>query len=255
MFGAIVGDIVGSAHEFSAPKTTDFELFVPGSRFTDDTVLTMATAKVLLHGPDYAEAYRDFGTRYPDRIYGVRFIRWLDDPEMGPYNSWGNGSAMRVSPVGFAAGSEAEALDGARRSAEVTHNHPEGIKGAQATALAVYLARNGAGKEELRRRIQERFGYDLDRTVDAVRPGYAFNESCQGTVPEAVLCVLDSRDFEHCLRLAVSLGGDADTLACIAGGIAHAHYGEVPATLRKQAEARLPGEFLDLIAEFEERFP
>lgn len=255
MFGAVVGDIVGSALEFLAPKTTDFELFVPESRFTDDTVLTVATAKALLHGLDYAEVYRDFGTRYPDRIYGARFLRWLDDPEMGPYNSWGNGSAMRVGPVGFAARSEAEALDAARRSAAVTHNHPEGIKGAQATALAIHLARNGAGKEELRRRIQERFGYDLNRTVDAVRPGYVFDESCRGTVPEAVLCVLDSRDFEHCLRLAVSLGGDADTLACIAGGIAHAYYGEVPANLRKEAESRLPDEFLDLIAAFEERFP
>jgi ADP-ribosylglycohydrolase len=254
MMGAIVGDVIGSAYEFTAPKRTDFELFPASARFTDDSVLTVATAKAILHDLDYAEVYRDFGNRYPDRIYGERFLQWLATPDMGPYNSWGNGSAMRVSPVGFAAGSEEEALQVAERSAQVTHNHPEGIKGAQATALAIFLARNGADKGGIRRRIREQFGYDLERTIEKIRPEYSFNESCQGTVPEAILSVLDSADFEHAVRLAVSLGGDADTLACIAGGIAHAFYGKAPKELRDATVVLLPEEFLEIIDEFELRF-
>jgi ADP-ribosylglycohydrolase len=254
MVGAIVGDIVGSAYEFTAPKHVDFDLFPERSRFTDDTVLTVATAKALLRNLPYAEVFRDFGTRYPGRIYGLRFEEWLATPEMGPYHSWGNGSAMRVSPVGFAARTEEEVLTEAKRSAEATHNHPEGIKGAQATALAILLARGGDDRQTIRGRIQTQFGYDLDRTIDEIRPGYSFNESCQGTVPEAIISVLDSRDFEHCIRLAISLGGDADTLACIAGGIAQAFYGAVPRELREQAVARLPEEFLEIIEEFERTY-
>lgn len=254
MLGAIIGDIVGSVYEWANIKTTDFPFFQPKCFFTDDSVLTVATAKALLTGIGYTEAYQDFARRYPGRGYGGNFHHWIyrDDPQ--PYNSWGNGSAMRVSPVGFAFASVEEVLDEAKRSAEVTHNHPEGIKGAQATVLAILLARQGASQPEMRTEIARRFGYDLDRALDQIRPGYTFDVSCQGSVPEAIIAFLESTDFEDAIRKAISLGGDSDTIACITGGIAEAFYGGIPEDITEQAYSYLPEEFIEIIEEFWARY-
>ncbi|MFH7325225.1 ADP-ribosylglycohydrolase family protein [Desulfurivibrio sp. C05AmB] len=231
MIGAIAGDIIGSVYEHAPLKSKDFPLFGRGCRFTDDTVLTIAVAAAILTGRPYRETLREFGQRYPAAGYGGSFYRWLQAENPQPYNSWGNGAAMRVSPVGFACATAAEVLAEAARSAACTHNHPEGIKGAQAAALAVFLARTGNSREEIRAEIATRFGYDLSRTVAAIRPGYSFDISCQGTVPEALIAFLDSTSYEDAIRNAVSLGGDSDTLACISGGIAETFYGGVPAAI------------------------
>lgn len=239
MIGAIAGDIIGSVYEHRQIKTKDFPLFDARCTFTDDTVLTVAIADAILSGKPYIDSVRRIGRRYPDVGYGGSFIGWLYSPDARPYNSWGNGSAMRVSPVGFALTTEDEVLDQARATAEITHNHPEGVKGAQATALAVFLARTGADKESIRSRIASQFEYDLDRTVDDIRPSYAFDISCQGTVPEAIIAFLDSDSYEDAVRNAVSLGGDSDTLACITGGIAEALYGGVPDGIRTKVKELL----------------
>lgn len=239
MIGAIAGDIIGSVYEHRQIKTKDFPLFDARCTFTDDTVLTVAIADAILSGKPYRDSVRRIGRRYPDVGYGGSFIGWLYSPDARPYNSWGNGSAMRVSPVGFALSTEDEVLDQARATAEITHNHPEGVKGAQATALAVFLARTGADKESIRSRIASQFEYDLDRTVDDIRPSYAFDISCQGTVPEAIIAFLDSDSYEDAVRNAVSLGGDSDTLACITGGIAEALYGGVPDGIRTKVQELL----------------
>lgn len=236
MIGAIAGDIIGSVYEHRPIKTKDFPLFDPRCRFTDDTVLTVAIADTILSGRSYIESIREIGRRYPGAGYGGAFIHWLHSDDPRPYNSWGNGSAMRVSPVGFAFSSEVEVLRQAAMTAEISHNHPEGIKGAQATALAVFLARMGTGKEQIRSRIAEDFGYDMERTVDDIRPTYSFDVSCQGTVPEAILAFLDSDSYEDAVRNAISLGGDSDTLACITGGIAEAFYGDIPKHLQKKVQ-------------------
>lgn len=254
MLGAIAGDIVGSVFEGSGRKEMDFPLFSPRSTFTDDSVLTIAVAAVLLDGGDYASRLRHYGRKYPDRGYGASFYQWLHDDSLGPYNSWGNGSAMRVSPVGFAAKTIDEVLNEAERSATVTHNHPEGVRGSQATALAVFLARHGASKSEIRRELTERFGYNLKRTVGEMRPGYMFDVSCQGSVPESIICFLDSSDFEGAIRLAVSLGGDADTMACIAGGIAEAFYGDAHDIIATEVRNRLSEDLLDIVDRFRARF-
>jgi ADP-ribosylglycohydrolase len=254
MFGAIAGDVIGSRYEWNRTKSPDFELFFEETTYTDDTVLTVAVAKALLDDLDYADTLRHFGRRYRGRGYGAMFAAWLESPEAGPYNSWGNGSAMRASPAGFARNSVEDVLDEARRTAEVTHDHPEGIKGAQATALAIYLARTGVSKDDIRRVIGRRFEYDLGRTVDEMRPTYDFNESCQGTVPESIICFLESTDYESAIRLAVSMGGDADTMACITGGVAQAFYGEIPDRITREVERRLPDEFLEIVGRFESSF-
>ncbi len=228
MIGAIAGDIIGSVYEHRPIKTKDFPLFSAQCNFTDDTVLTVAIADAILSGVPYVDSVRRIGRRYPGAGYGGSFIRWLLSDHARPYNSWGNGSAMRVSPVGFAFSTEDEVLQQARMTAEITHNHPEGIKGAEATALGVFLARTGYNKEAIRSRIKNLFGYDLDRTVDDIRPSYSFDVSCQGTVPQAIIAFLDSESYEDAIRNAISLGGDSDTLACITGGIAEAFYGGVP---------------------------
>jgi len=238
-----------------ATKTTDFPLLADGIRFTDDSVLSIAVADCLLTGADYVDKFHEYTTAYPYRIYGARFMQWVETGSREPYNSWGNGSAMRVSPVGFAFDSADEVLAEAQRSAEVTHNHPEGIKGAQATALAVFLARTGRSKEDIRSAIESRFGYDLDRTIDLIRPDYQFNESCQGTVPEAIIAFLDSDDYETAVRLAISLGGGPDTLTCITGGIAGAFYGGVPAAIADPALETLDERLRAVVDEFCARFP
>jgi len=250
MIGAIAGDIIGSVYEANPIKSTSFPLFSPNSRFTDDTVLTIAVAFSILNDFDYASSIKNFGLKYPYAGYGGSFYRWLHSAESKPYNSWGNGSAMRVSPVGFAFNSIEDVLTEAKKSAEVTHNHPEGIKGAQATALAIFLAREGKSKAEICREISERFTYDLNRTIDEIRPDYHFDVSCQGSVPEAIIAFLESRDYEDAVRKGISLGGDSDTIACIAGGIAQAFYKEIPSEIISKARKMLPEEILTIIDEF-----
>ena len=254
MIGAIAGDIIGSVYEHNRIKTKDFPLFSPRSRFTDDTVLTVAVAHSILTGVTYKDAIKNIGKRYPYAGYGGTFIQWLLSEDGGPYNSWGNGSAMRVSPVGFAFNSTDEVLKQARMTAEISHNHPEGIRGAQATALTVYMARQGKNKEEIRRCIKEQFKYDLDRSVNEIRGVYAFDISCQGTVPEAIISFLDSDSYEDAIRNAISLGGDSDTLACITGGIAEAYYGPVPNDIRVKAEEILPPDLMAVTKAFYEKF-
>lgn len=252
ILGAVAGDIIGSVHEFLGTKTRDFPLLVEGSRFTDDTVLTVAVADCLLTGSSYADKYHEYTHAYPGRGYGTRCLHWVESGSREPYGSWGNGAAMRVSPVGFAFSALDDVLREAVRSAEVTHDHPEGIRGAQATAAAIYLGRTGESKAGIRGSIQETFGYDLDRNVDSIRPSYSFDESCQRTVPEAMIAFLDSTDYEDAVRLAISLGGDADTLACIAGGIAEAFYGGVPRTIAELVLARLDDGLRKTVLRFRE---
>jgi ADP-ribosylglycohydrolase len=250
MIGAIAGDIIGSVYENWPIKTKDFPLFDAGCAFTDDSVLTVAVADAILTGAPYADSIRRIGRRYPGAGYGGSFYRWLRVDDSGPYGSWGNGSAMRVSPVGFAFSTEDEVLQHARMSAEITHSHPEGIKGAEATALAVFAARTGHAKEQIRNRIQALFGYDLDRSVSDIRPSYAFDVSCQGTVPEALIAFLDSESYEDAVRNAVSLGGDSDTLACITGGVAEAFYGGVPSEIRVKVEQLLTPDLWEITDAF-----
>jgi ADP-ribosylglycohydrolase len=255
MLGAIAGDVIGSVYEHRRIKTTEFPLFGPNSTFTDDTVMTVAVAHAILEGIDYATSFRLFGRRYPNAGYGGSFIGWLFKDNAEPYGSWGNGSAMRVCPVGWAFGAAGQVLDEAKRSAEVSHNHPEGIKGAQATALAVFLARSGESKATITGEIARRFGYDLNRTIDQIRPVYRFDVSCQGSVPEALIAFLESQDYETAVRNAVSLGGDSDTLACIAGGIADAFYGHIPEEIAQNVRARLPQDLLEVVDRFQEMYP
>ncbi len=254
MIGAIAGDIIGSVYEFGRTKSKDFPLFTPGSAFTDDSVLTVAVAQAILTDGDYKRAVLDFGRRYPNAGYGGFFSDWLRSPDPQPYNSWGNGSAMRVSPVGFAFDSVDEVLREARRSAEFTHDHPEGIKGAEATALAIFLARTEWDKDLIRTEVASRFGYDLDRTVEDIRPGYGFDESCQRTVPEAIVAFLDSVSYEDAVRNAISLGGDSDTLACITGGIAEAYYGPLPDVIMGQVKGILPADLWGVVEQFCTKF-
>jgi ADP-ribosylglycohydrolase len=228
ILGAVAGDIIGSAYEFNNVKTTGFDLFTKDSFFTDDSVLTIATMEALLKQSDYTETYQRYGRMYPYRGYGGHFGDWIYRENPEPYNSWGNGSAMRASPIGWYCTTIQAVLEEAKRSAEVSHNHPEGMKGAQAVAASVFWARAGKTKKEIKEFATKTFGYNLDRTLDEIRPGYEFDESCQGSVPEAIIAFLESGDFESAVRLAVSLGGDSDTIACVAGAIAEAFYGEIP---------------------------
>lgn len=254
MIGAIAGDIIGSVYENLRTKNKEFKLFTPVSTFTDDTVLTVAVADAILSGKPYGATIKSYARRHPFRGYGPRFLVWMAKPGVKPYNSFGNGSAMRVSPIGHAFDSEDEVLDHAKRSAECTHNHPEGIKGAQATALAVFLARQGADKETVRREVAQRFGYDLSRSIDGIRPGYRADLTCQGSVPEAIIAFLDSESFEDAVRNAVSLGGDADTQACIAGAIAEAHYREIPDGILRETRRRTAHALWAKAIEFSQRF-
>ena len=254
MLGAITGDVIGSVYEFFNYRKTDFPLFRNDSTFTDDSVLTVATAEVLLKKGDYVEAYRSYGNRYPKAGYGGMFHTWLYQKDPQPYGSFGNGSAMRVAPVGWAFEPLDEVLAEAKRSAEVTHNHPEGITGAQVTAAAVFSARTGASREEIRQLVGKLSDYNLDRSVDEVHAVYKYNETCQGTVPEAIIAFLESTDFEDAIRKAISLGGDSDTLACITGGIAEAFYGGVPTSIATTVFDRLGSDLQQVVREFDKRF-
>lgn len=252
MIGAIAGDMIGSPYERRPMKTKDFELIVSG--FTDDTVLTVAVANATLTGTSYTESLMEFAQRYPHAGYGKAFRKWMWSWDPKPYKSWGNGSAMRVSPVGFAFDTVKEVLKEAKRSAEVTHNHPEGIKGAQATALAILLARMGESKDTIRDKIVRRFGYDLYRSLDEIRPWYRFDVSCQGSVPESIIAFLESDSYKDTIKNAISLGGDADTMACIAGGIAQAYYRQVPGWIVERVNYKLPRDLMEVVERFNETF-
>lgn len=239
MIGAIAGDIIGSIHEGAAPQPKDFPLFVSGSRFTDDTVLTVAVASAILSGTDYGRSLRAWGRRYPGAGYGGWFRRWLFQDDAPAYNSFGNGSAMRVSAIGWAFEDLETVLHEAKRAAEVTHNHPKGVRGAQAVAGAVWAGRMGKGKDAIEALLSRRFGYDCALDWAALQRRGGFDITCQGTVPAAAAAFLRSTDYEDAVRNAVSLGGDADTLACIAGALAEAHYGRVPDAIQVEVMARL----------------
>ncbi len=254
LIGAIAGDIIGSVYERHPIKSVDFPLFNRYSRFTDDTVMTVANADWLLTHGSLSAIMQRYGNQYSRAGYGHSFRLWLTSRHPQPYNSFGNGSAMRVSPVGWAFDTLDETLAKARESAEVTHNHPEGIKGAQATAACIYLARTGKTKPEIKAYIERTFGYDLSRTCDEIRPVYSFAVSCQKSVPESIIAFLESTDFEHAIRLAVSLGGDTDTMGAIAGSIAEAYYKTVPFGIKAEVLKRLPDEFIDVMERFCERF-
>lgn len=258
MLGAITGDIIGSRFEFNGIKSTNFELFGRECRYTDDSMMTMAVAEWLLDDPLHTHEVLEqkmvkYGELDPDAGYGGKFYDWLFRPQRlssdgtrQPYNSWGNGSAMRVSAVGWMFDTLEETEHTAKISACITHNHPEGIKGAQATAAAIFMARNGASKTEIRDYVATKFQYDLNRTIEQIRPEYGFEVSCQKSVPEAIIAFLDSDDYESAIRLAISLGGDADTQACIAGGIAEAFYG-MPDDLVEDIGYHLPPIYKNII--------
>ncbi len=249
-----MGDIVGSYYEVHRVKTKDFAFFRQESRFTDDTVLTVAVAEHLLTGRDIVELFHNYVLAYPLAGYGTSFFKWAMERSRTPYRSYGNGAAMRISPVGFAYTDLEKAFGKAEEVTTVTHNHPEAIKGAKAVVSAIILSKEGRSKEEIKGFIEREFGYNLSRSLDQIRPGYRFDLSCQGTVPEAIICFLESVDFVDAIRNAVSLGGDADTMACIAGGIAHAYYGGVPEFLKKKAFEILDGRLKSVIKSFCNRF-
>jgi ADP-ribosylglycohydrolase len=254
MLGAILGDIIGSVHEGVGTKTKDFPLFVPQSSFTDDTVLTVAVADWILSGRDLVDLLQAYYRAYPRRGYGGSFREWAQKGSRMPYNSFGNGSAMRVSPIGFAFDTIEDVLLWAERSSAVTHSHPEGIRGAQATAAAIHYARNLRDRDQIRRILESRFGYDLGPGLNQIRPGYSFDVTCQGTVPQAIVAFLESTSYEDAVRNAISLGGDADTLACITGAMAEAFYGGVPDDLAAQAEELLDPQLKEVIHRFQDRF-
>jgi len=232
MIGAIAGDIIGSVYEWNNIKTKDFPLFSNKCFFTDDSILTIALADSILANTPYVDNLKNYYRSYPDGGYGGSFARWAQSRNPEPYNSWGNGAAMRISPVGYAYNDLEVVLQKAKEFTEVTHSHVEGIKGGQATAVSIFLARTGKSKIEIKDFIEDRFKYDLSRHVDDIRPTYNFDVSSQGTVPQAIRAFIDSADFEDSIRTAVSLGGDTDTLACITGGIAQAFYGGVPESIQ-----------------------
>lgn len=248
MMGAIAGDVIGSRFEFNNHRSRDFELFHEHlSFFTDDTALTVAVAKWMLSGDNLSNILLEFVNLYPHLSYGGSFYQWASSGGGEPYNSFGNGSAMRVSPVAYAARDEQECLALAEESAAVTHNHPEGIKGAQATAWATWAALNGQAAGDIRTEIENRFGYDLHRDWFT---GYEFDVTCQGTVPPALICALDARDYEDFIRQAVSIGGDTDTIGAIGGAVAEAFFG-VPDTIISETRARLDIFLLDIIDRFD----
>ena len=261
MYGAILGDIIGSPYEFDrGGKTKDFPMFSKYSMFTDDSVMTIAVAEALMDSagkdPDgirqkLVQSMQKWGRKYPDAGYGGMFSGWLYSYDPQPYGSWGHGSAMRVSSAGWLYESFDETREKARLTAEVTHNHPEGIKGAECVAAVIWMAQNGKSKEEIRETVESVFGYNLSRTCDEIRPGYHHVESCQETVPEAVTAFLEGKDFEDVIRTAVSLGGDCDTLTCIAGGMAEAFYG-VPEELKAECRKRITPAMREVLDRFDE---
>lgn len=254
MLGAIAGDVIGSTYEFWPAKDAGFELFLPQAMLTDDSLLTLAVAEWLLDGSALVPLFKRAVEQNRGAGWGGMFAQWATGSSVEPYNSFGNGSAMRVSPVGWAFDTLEETLEAAARSAAVTHNHPEGIKGAQAVAAAIFLARHGTSKADIRREITHRFAYDLSRGYEEVRRDATFNETCQVSVPEAIIAFLDSDSFEDAVRKAVWLRADADTQASIAGGIAQAFYAGVPSKIRAKTLERLDGRQIELFRRFEDKF-
>lgn len=261
LMGAILGDIAGSIYEFDPHKSTDINLQDKRMDYTDDTIMTIAVADWILNDKRHTmnglvERMQQWGRRYPHPMgaYGNMFSQWLRSDNPMPYNSWGNGSAMRVSAVGFAFDTLEETMNVAKKCAEVTHNHPEGIKGAQATAAAIFIARTGSTKKEIRRFITDTFGYNLDRSCDDIRPTYGFDGSCQGTVPESIIAFLDSKDYEDALRLCISLGGDADTMGAITGAIAGAYYNKMPYALYEFGMEKLPKDIQNVVGLFNSKY-
>lgn len=254
MIGAIAGDIIGSVYEWNNIKVKYFPLFTSRCFFTDDSVLTIALADSILTDKPYRENLKQFYQWYPNCGYGGNFHRWAASSKSEPYNSWGNGAAMRISPVGFAYNDLETVLQKAKEFTEVTHNHPEGIKGGQATAAAIFLARSGHSKMDIKDFIESHFNYDLSLHTDEIRPSYQFDVSCQGTVPQAIRSFLDSDSFEDAIRIAVSLGGDTDTLTCITGGIAQAFYGNIPQYITAQVYRFLDKRLTKITQEFVEKF-
>jgi len=253
MIGAIIGDIVGSVYEWDNIKTKAFKLFKKECFFTDDSILTIAVADAIEKGgtkEDFIQSIKTFGRKYPNAGYGSNFRKWLLSSQVKPYNSYGNGSAMRVSPIAFAYDSLKVVEEKAKISAEITHNHPEGIKGAQATAASIFLARNNYTKKAIKEYIEKTYGYDLNKTLDDIRPDYTFDVSCQGTVPEAIIAFLESKDFEDAIRNAISLGGDSDTLAAITGSIAEGAYG-IPDAIKEKALSYLDDDLLTVVESFQ----
>ncbi len=261
IMGAIAGDTIGSVYEFNPTKDYNFELLRDGMCYTDDSVMTLAVAQWILTDPSLShdklvEVMQDFGRRYPNPVgsYGGMFSGWLRSDNPQPYNSWGNGSAMRVSPVGFAFNTLDETLRVAKITAEVTHNHPEGVNGAQATAAAIFLSRSGKSKEEMRDYIEATFHYHLHRTYEEVKDGYHFEDSCQETVPQSIIAFLESKDYEDAIRLTVAMGGDADTMGAITGAIAGAFYGEMPDHIVTFTLSNMPQHLKDVFHEFNMRY-
>lgn len=260
MLGALIGDIVGSRFEWHNIKSKEFELFTPKCSPTDDSIMSLAIAKAIVEcrgdylslGANAVKYMREIGRHYPYCGYGGMFSRWMYSDNPQPYNSFGNGSAMRVSACGFAAASLEEAVSMSKAVTEVTHNHPEGIKGAEAAVAAIYMARTGSGIDEIRSYINDNY-YPMDFTLDSIRAGYRFNETCQETVPQAITAFLESESFEDAIRCAISIGGDSDTLAAITGGIAEAYYG-IPDDIRSRALSFLDSRELALLNEFEDKF-
>lgn len=249
MLGAIAGDIIGSVYEFNNTQDPEFPLFGNFSRFTDDTVLTLAVARHLATGENLIDLFHEAVEQYPDCAWGAGFFRWARGRIRLPYNSWGNGAAMRVSPVAWYTRTLSEALELARQVTQVTHNHPEGVKGAQATAMAIWIGLNGGGKDEIRNEVEAKFGYDLDTSLAERKTTHSFDESCQGTVPPAIRAVLEAESYEQAIRNAILLGGDSDTLAEIAGSIAEPLFG-VPDSIAVEALNRLTPPMHETLARF-----
>ena len=250
MLGAMIGDTLGSTFEFYPMKTKKFELLEKNSHFTDDTVMTVAVADSIMNGVPYVESLQNWGRKYPRAGYGGWFRKWihLDDPK--PYNSFGNGSSIRCSSVGWLHDDEESVLEEAKKSAEITHNHPEGIKGAQSVALGVLMGRKGSSKKEIKEKMESLFDYDLSQKLEQIIPSYTFDSTCQGSVPQAINAFLESTDFEDAIRNSISLGGDADTQACITGSLAEAYYKSIPEEIASFVRWRIEDDLLELMAQF-----
>ncbi len=255
IIGAVAGDMIGSRHNGKELQTERFNLLDKKPDFTSDSVLTVAVMDALLNGMDYRHSLQQYGLKYPGRGYGATLLRWMRQENPQPYHSWNNGAALRISPVGHACRTINETLEESRKCAGVSHNHPDGIKGAQAVAACVFLAKNGRTKEEIRSYIESSFRYDLQRRISDIRPGYYYDQSCVSSVPEAIIAFLESSGYEDALRLAISLGDSNGSLACITGGIAQAFYKEVPEYITRAVVSQLSPEMLEIIDEFSNTYP
>ncbi len=255
IIGAVAGDMIGSRHTGNKFEVVDFSLLNKDPDYTADTVLTVATMDALLNGREYTTMMQAYGRRYPGRGYGAALLRWLRQDEPKPYHSWNNGVALRISPIGHVCRTVNETLEESRKCAEISHNHPDGIKGAQATAACVFLAKNGRTKEEIRSYIETKFGYDLQKNIEIIRPEYYYDQSCEISVPAAIIAFLDSSDYENAIRLAISLGDGCGSLACITGGIAQAFYKKIPGHIAEPVISRLSPEMFDVIEKFSFTYP